>query len=154
MSDSWDKHFIEVMLPAISSKSKDPRTKVGAVITGPHHEVRVTAFNGFPIGVQDLDERYNVRETKYKYMAHADGNAVCFAARNGTAVEGCTMYLPWYPCSHCAKYIIQAGIIKVVIDARDFEKKEEHWKAWKEDIDIAKTMLSESGVEIVKYTGD
>lgn len=52
MSD-WDKFFIEMAM-LISSKSKDPSTKVGCVIVGPDNEVRSTGYNGFPRGVIEL----------------------------------------------------------------------------------------------------
>ncbi len=150
---NWDTYYIN-LLDHIASKSKDPRTKVGCVIVGPKNEIRTTAFNGFPMGVKDLEERYADRATKYKYVSHADSNAICFAARNGVALEGCRMYLPWYPCTGCAKNIIQSGIVKIIIDARNFEEKEKHWSAWKEDVDISKTMLNEAGVELILYNGE
>ena len=53
MSDyetSWDHFFIKMAMH-ISSKSKDPSTKVGCVIVGPDNEVRSTGYNGFPRGV-------------------------------------------------------------------------------------------------------
>lgn len=150
---SWNKYFIDLLEP-IASKSKDPRTKVGAILVNHDHELISAGFNGFPRGVKDLPERYNDRPTKYKFVAHADTNALNIAAKNGKSTNNSIMYLPWYPCTNCTKSIIQCGVKKVVIDGRNYEEKEAHWTAWKEDIDISKTMLSEASVEIEIYKGE
>ena len=44
---------------------------------------------------------------------HAEQNAISFAAKNGIATEGGTIYVTWSPCVHCAKVIVSAGIKKV-----------------------------------------
>ncbi len=46
--------------------------------------------------------------------AHAEQNAINFAARYGISIEGATLYTTCYPCSWCAKSIINAGIVRVV----------------------------------------
>ena len=43
---SWDQYFM-TMAYLISMKSKDPSTRVGAVIVGKDHEIRSTGYNGF-----------------------------------------------------------------------------------------------------------
>jgi deoxycytidylate deaminase len=40
----WDRHFIDMAL-LCASMSKDPRTRVGAVIVGPDREVRATGLS-------------------------------------------------------------------------------------------------------------
>ena len=44
---------------------------------------------------------------------HAEQNAIAFAAKNGIATQGATVYVTWSPCVHCAKVIVSAGIKKV-----------------------------------------
>jgi deoxycytidylate deaminase len=44
--------------------SKDPRTRVGAVIIGPDREVRSTGFNGFPHGIVDWSVRLQDKQTR------------------------------------------------------------------------------------------
>ena len=44
---------------------------------------------------------------------HAEQNAISFAAKNGIATQGGTVYVTWSPCVHCAKVIVSAGIKKV-----------------------------------------
>ena len=94
-------------------KSKDS-TKVGAVLVGPEGEVRLTAFNGPPRGVQDSPER-RARPAKYLFASHAEANLVAFAAREGIRTKGCTVYVTHHPCSSCARTLIQAGVGKVCV---------------------------------------
>ncbi len=68
MSD-WDQYFIK-MAQLISTKSKDPSTKVGCVIVGPDNEVRSTGYNGFPRGVRETVTGKDV--TRTPVQIHAD----------------------------------------------------------------------------------
>lgn len=134
MSRRWDDRFISVAA-LVSSWSKDPSTKVGAVIVEPMSQViKSTGWNGFPRGVREevfvgdndhdpansghvLDaERWEKRPEKYQWVEHAERNAIFNAARHGISVSGCVMYLNWEPtpCADCARAIIQAGIVAVI----------------------------------------
>jgi dCMP deaminase len=131
--------------------SKDPNTQVGAVIIGPDMETRSTGFNGFPRGIADTAERLADRELKNRLMVHAERNAICNAARIGTALKGCTLYLlatddtggVWggCPCTACTIEVIQAGIIEVV--SLPFKTAPSRWA---DDIKFAHSLLSEAGV--------
>ena len=44
-SDKWHKRFMEVA-ELVSTWSKDPSTKVGAIVVGPDREIRSTGYNG------------------------------------------------------------------------------------------------------------
>lgn len=138
----WDIYLIS-LAEQVSLKSKDPSTRVGAVIAGQEHQVLSTGFNGFPIGVQDdIDERYD-RPQKYEWTAHAEFNAIQLAARHGTELQGSTLYMNYEPtpCTTCTKAIIQAGIGEVVGPDRPFPGQRT------ETFDISETMLEEAGVE-------
>jgi len=45
---------------------------------------------------------------------HAEQNAVIQAAYFGISIDGGTIYTTTYPCSMCAKILINAGIREVV----------------------------------------
>lgn len=45
---------------------------------------------------------------------HAEMAALTDAARRGIPVEGCTMFVTTFPCHHCARHIVSAGITRVV----------------------------------------
>lgn len=150
MSQRWDVYFIRMAVEA-SRMSKDPSTKVGAVIIGPDREVRSTGFNGFPRGIADTAERLADRETKLKLVVHGEMNAVLAAARIGVSVKGCTMYLAatdasgavWggAPCTRCTVEVIQAGIAEVVsLPFKDTPSR------WKDDVALARGLLDEAGV--------
>ena len=110
---SWDTRML-LHAAFISTFSKDPSTKVGAVIADAQHRVVSQGYNGFPQGIQD-DHRLDNREEKYPIVLHAEENAVIFAQRS---LNNCTLYsFPIMPCSTCAAKLIQAGISQVVAPA-------------------------------------
>lgn len=110
-------HVYNMRVAALASTcSKDPSSNVGAVIIDPQSKAILSSgFNGFPIGVADLPERYENRELKMRLVVHAEANAIALAARTGTKTEGAHMYVTATPCSECARLIIQAGIKRVYI---------------------------------------
>ena len=111
---SWDEYYLQICR-VVACRSKDPNTQLGCVIVGPHHEIRSTGYNSFPRGIRDdVPERLE-RPTKYLWIEHAERNAICNAARAGTATENCTIYVEITPCMDCARAIVQAGITEVVV---------------------------------------
>lgn len=114
---SWDKKFMG-LANYIATWSKDPSTKVGAVIVNSDKRVVSLGYNGFPQGVDDsVVERYE-RPLKYKYTEHSERNAIFSAARLGVSLVGCTIYCNYLPCADCARAIIQSGITRVVYEKR------------------------------------
>lgn len=131
---------------AVSQMSKDPSTKVGALIIGPGMEIRATGWNGFPRGVEDTQERLNDRPTKYQYVVHAEANAIANAARSGVALEGCTLLVTaLHPCNDCAKLLIQAGITRVYAPLPADDER------WADSFEVAATMFREAGVVVEFY---
>ncbi len=135
--DKWDTRFMELALH-ISSWSKDPSTKVGAVIADRECRVVGLGYNGFPRGVED-DDRLHNRPVKYKLIVHSEANAILNANR---LVDGCTLYSTKFPCSDCTKLIIQAGIRNVVTN------KPEGELVWTEDAEFGRSMMTEARVGI------
>ena len=148
--NEWDKYFI-TMAYLVSMKSKDPSTKVGAVIVGPDREIRATGYNGFPRGIADLQRRYEDKEYKYLAINHAEENAILHCARIGVSAKRCTIYTPWFPCSYCTKAIIQAGISRVVYH-KEFPGNEKS-DTWSKSMEISRNMLQETSVEIRCFSG-
>jgi dCMP deaminase len=137
--------------------SKDPATKVGAVIVGPDLEIRSTGFNGFPRGIADTPERLNDKALKLALVVHAEMNAILNAARIGVSVKDCTLYLAatddsgkvWggAPCARCAVEIIQAGLTRIV--TRPFKPGK---STWRESVEMAQRLLIEAGVSYREVT--
>ena len=112
----WDEYYLDIC-KAVATRSKDPHTQVGCIIAGAAHEIRSTGYNSLPRGIRDdVPERLE-RPTKYLWMEHAERNAICNAARVGTPLQGCTLYVELMPCMDCGRAIVQAGIIEVVISS-------------------------------------
>lgn len=130
----------------IAGWSKDPSTRVGCVIVGPHNEIRSVGYNGFPRSVRDGPtdnaERY-VGELKYLWTEHAERNAIYNAARMGTALDGCALYCTHHPCAACARAVIQSGILLVVVPT-----SLDPTSRWFADWLVAREMLSEARVEL------
>jgi len=148
MSVKWDRRFMEVAAQ-VATWSKDPSSKVGAVVVGANKAILTTGYNGPPRGVNDdIPERWE-RPLKYKIVAHAEANAIYNAARKGVALEGATIYVSTLPpCTTCAQAIIQCGIRRVVVQTVDVPDR------WKDDLAEATEMLAEAGVQMGVLTED
>jgi dCMP deaminase len=132
---NWDKRFMD-LAEHIAQWSKDPSTKVGAVLVNPYTKVVIgMGYNGFPRGVVDHEWRYTNRAVKYEYVVHAELNAILNATEK---LDEAILYVTLSPCNECAKAIIQSGITRVVYkDYRDNE--------------YTSRMFKEAYVEMVKY---
>ena len=109
LSFRWLDYFLKIAR-TVAEQSKDPSTKVGAVIVSPDKQIISTGYNGFPVGVEDNKDRYEDRPTKLKMVVHAEANAICQAAKHGHCIDGCYIFCTLVPCISCAKLIIQSGI--------------------------------------------
>ena len=148
----WTSYFINIA-STVREKSKDPSSKIGAVIVGPEKQIISTGFNGFPRGIDETDLTRWERPMKYQFVEHAERNAIYNAARHGIAVRGCAMYFvgmgpPTVPCVECAKAVIQSGIARVVGHAM-----KEVPGAWVADLAFAKDLLIEAGVVVEEHEG-
>ena len=145
-SEKWDRRFLD-LANFIAGWSKDPSTKVGAVIVRPDRTVASMGYNGFPRGVLDHEERYADREQKYAMVVHAENNALL---NSRESLEGYTLYVtPLPPCTQCAAAIIQRGIARVVVD-----QKKDVPENWMKQFEISNTMFQEAGVAIEARKAD
>lgn len=145
-TERWDRKYLNLAKYIAENWSKDPSTKVGAILVNYDHQREFIGYNGFPFGVEDTDERYNDRETKYKLVVHAEVNAILKA---GLLAKGSSLYV--YPsfmmpplCNDCCKLAIQSGIKEVVgYKADPADPRVQRWAA---SINISKTMCEEAGI--------
>lgn len=134
----WDFRFLD-LAGRIAAWSRDPSTKVGALIVRPDRTIASVGYNGFPRGTSDAPELYNTREIKYARIVHAEINAI-LSAREPLA--GYTIYVtPFDPCPQCAAALIQAGIKRVVAIASNRPD-------WEERLLIARELFAEAGVAV------
>lgn len=138
--NKWDRRFLG-LAKTVSTWSKDPSTRVGAVLADEHHRVISLGYNGPAQGLEDegLD-----RDRKLMRTLHAEMNAILFARRDLT---GATIYVTHPPCANCAATIVQVGIDRVVVAPTDVEFA----KRWKESITESERILGEVGVVLCKY---
>jgi dCMP deaminase len=144
--EKWDRRFLG-LAEHIAGWSKDPSTQVGAVIADRHNRVVSVGYNGFPRGVEDTNDRLNIREVKYPLTIHAEENAILFANRS---LEGCTLYVwPLPPCAGCAAKIIQTGISRVVCA---LSEEAGLTGRWGESNELAFKIFNEAGVDVCLLT--
>ncbi|QBF34482.1 dCMP deaminase family protein [Mycoplasmopsis phocirhinis] len=137
----WDGYFMA--LAKISAmRSKDPNTKVGACIIDGDKKVIGLGYNGMPGGIDDafpwtrnsIDN--NISKTKYPYVVHAEINAIINAFGK---TKNAILYTSLYPCSNCAKTIVQAGIKTIIYENDKYHNTE--------DAKIARYILQSCGIE-------
>ena len=131
------------MAEHVAKLSKDPSTKVGAVIFDPKRRIVSAGYNGFARGVEDTAERLENRDVKYRLVLHAEKNAILFAT---APLEGCTIVVTHPCCAQCAAQVIQAGIKNVIWPVPD----EAFAMRWKDDLALTMAQFNEAGVEITE----
>jgi dCMP deaminase len=141
----WDEYYLDIC-KVVAARSKDPHTQIGCVIAGPAHEIRSTGYNSLPRGIRDdVPERLE-RPTKYLWMEHAERNAIYNAARCGTPLEGCTLYVEIMPCMDCARALVQAGIREVIISgARMSQYASDYYDEHFRNVEV---LFKEAGVKV------
>ena len=143
---NWDEYFMGIaQLSAL--RSKDPSTQVGACIVDPNHKVVSIGYNGMPRGVDDDQIPWGHGEgldSKYLYVCHAEFNAI-LNNRDGSALNGCRIYVTLFPCNECAKAIVQTGIKEIVyLDDKYHDHVEEQ---------ASRRILDMVGVKYTQYKG-
>ena len=121
---SWEEYFLD-MARTCSGRSNCLRAQVGAVIVGQDKKIKATGYNGTPSGVESCYERGECYRIKHNIPSgtcyetcrsiHAEQNAIIQAGQD--RCQGATMYI-WghdFICILCKRFIIQAGIEKVVL---------------------------------------
>jgi len=119
---SWDRYFMDIA-ELVKTRSVCLRNRVGALLVSDRH-VLATGYNGPPRGLPHCDvtgclrESMNVPSGERHELCrglHAEQNAIIQAACHGVRVpEGACLYTTLFPCSLCAKMLINAGVTRVV----------------------------------------
>ena len=142
INKKWGDRYLNIC-KEISTWSKDPSTKVGAVVVGDKNQILSQGYNGFPRGIHDSDTRYSDKKRKYELVVHAEMNAIYNATYNGQSLQGATMYVSGlHVCHECAKAIIQVGIGSVVAEG----EMKPHWE---ESLKLTRQLFSEAGIDYI-----
>ncbi|QIL49974.1 ComE operon protein 2 [Weissella coleopterorum] len=108
----WPQYFM-MQAVMLASRSTCTRLHVGAVIV---KEGRLIAsgYNGSVMGTPHCDEVGDYIVDGHCIRAvHAEQNALLQMAKMGIAADGAEIYVTDFPCVHCTKFLLQAGISKI-----------------------------------------
>lgn len=145
MSPRWDSYFMR-RAKLCASMSKDPSTKVGAVIVRPDRTECSSGWNGFARSLPDDAELYANRAFKIASILHAETNAIL--SSRDQSLDGYTIYISGLlPCAHCASQIIQSGIKAVVVESLEVPDR------WRENMDWALRNLRHAHVQVRECKG-
>jgi dCMP deaminase len=144
----FDDIFMELAIN-LAKRSHCVKAQVGAVLTS---ETRIISigYNGPPSGTHNCDEEFEhegcPRDSKgsCSLALHAEQNAVLYAAKNGSKIEGSTLYVTLSPCISCARVIYSMKIQKVY-----FLNSYAEYKGIKNDEGV--DFLRKFGVEVIRY---
>lgn len=128
-SKTWVPRMLE-MAKLVSTWSKDPNRRAGAVITTEDYRILSTGFNGYPAGFDDSSvEHKNIKSI------HAEVNAL-LALRNPT--KGMRMFVVGgHPCAPCAAAICQSDVSHLYCPPI------EKGSSWQTSMEVARDLFRE-----------
>ncbi len=137
----WDQWFLG-MAAYVATASKDPSTKVGAVLVNSDRKIIGTGYNGFPKKIKDHEHRLLDKDYKHPVIIHAEANAIYNAIQSPA---GATIYSTFFPCPSCAAMLIQNGIKRVVAAGCPSDERYTDKRNWSMDL------FKEAGVSYGYY---
>lgn len=117
-----------------SALSNCPRLKCACILVNPARNTPIAfGYNGAArncsklcggdtICLRDVEQIESGKEVQIGCV-HAEMNAICNAAAQGTSTTGAHAYITGYPCLMCAKLLHQAGIVKVYMNASNYSEE-------------------------------
>lgn len=146
----FDDIYMELAVN-LAKRSHCIKRHVGAVLTKDTRIISI-GYNGPPSGTHNCDEEWPETGCPHdskggcSLAIHAEQNAILYAVKNKTSVEGATLYVTLSPCLACAR-IIYSMRIKQVIYLNSYA--EYKGLASDEGVDF----LNRFGVDCIKYKG-
>lgn len=122
--DRWDLRYLR-LAAEVAQWSKDPSTKVGAVLVRENNTILGTGFNGFPPGEDDDPKLYADRTYKYAHVVHAERNALMHASTQD--VRGSTLYTSFPCCKDCMRLAGSSGVARIVFPPLPREGRSADW---------------------------
>jgi dCMP deaminase len=128
---------------AIAAAAASPNRirKVGAVLVAAGTEI--TGCNAFPPGIKALPER-TVGDNRFVWLEHAERTAIFEAARRGMATEGAALLSTYFPCTDCARALVQSGVKTLMTPRPEYDDP-----VWGESFRTSAEILAEGAVTIV-----
>jgi dCMP deaminase len=128
---------------AAAARSPNEIRKVGAVLVTRDRNTEIAGCNSFPPGVRNLPERI-VGDNRFVWLEHAERAAIFEAARRGIATDGGMLVSTYFPCTDCARAIVQVGVKTVATPRPEFDDP-----VWGESFRTSAAILAEGAVETV-----
>jgi dCMP deaminase len=141
---AWDDYFLDIV-GIVANRATCIRRRVGAALVR-DRRILSTGYNGAPSGLRHcleigcLREQMKIPSGERHELCrglHAEQNAIIQAALHGVGVNGATLYCTNHPCIICAKMIINAGIVRIVVGGEYRDR-------------LAEEMLTEADIEVVR----
>lgn len=148
---AFDDIFMELAVN-LAKRSHCVKRHVGAVLTKDTRIISI-GYNGPPAGTHNCDVEFPEtgcpRDSKggCSLALHAEQNAILYAVKNQTSVDGATLYVTLSPCLACSRIIYTMGIKKVI-----YFKSYAEYKGLASDEGV--DFLKRFGVEAHKYSGE
>ena len=133
----------------LAKRSHCIKAQVGAVLTKDTRIVSI-GYNGPPSNTHNCDEEFPEKgcpldaKGSCSLALHAEQNAILYASKNGTSIEGTTLYVTLSPCIACARIILSMGVKKVF-----FLNSYAKYKGLA--IDEGVEFLKKFGVEVIQH---
>ncbi len=132
---TWEEMYFAIA-EVVAMRSKDPRTKVGAVLVKEGCVIGI-GYNGEPRNFNSSFD-WNSHQ-KYNHVVHAEMNAVANACRMGVSVNNSEIYVTLSPCHNCMNILIQHGVKAV------------YYKKEYKDIALTLKIANSSGIILKQY---
>lgn len=104
-----DKRVMAIARTIAQEFSKDPSTKVGAVIVDERNRIVSTGYNGMPPKVKEGA----LWDNKRPFVKHAEENAMLYSYRY---LGGCQVYVTHAPCIRCLTQLWTVGVRAIFYD--------------------------------------
>ena len=146
----FDDIYMELAVN-LAKRSHCIKRHVGAVLTKDTRIISI-GYNGPPSGTHNCDEEWPRTgcppDSKggCSLAIHAEQNAILYAVKNKTSVEGATLYITLSPCLACARIIYSMGI-KTVMYLNSYAEYKNL------PFDEGVEFLKKFGVECRRYSG-
>jgi dCMP deaminase len=151
MRPEFEDIFMELAVN-LAHRSHCIKRHVGAVLTKDTRIISI-GYNGPPPGTHNCDEEWpeigcaTDSKGSCSLALHAEQNAIIYAVKNGTSIDGSTLYVTLSPCLPCARIIYSVGVKKVVY-LHSYAEYKGH------STEDGLNFLNKFGVETEKYTGN
>ena len=147
---NFDDIYMELAVN-LAKRSHCIRRHVGAVLAKDTRIISI-GYNGPPAGTHNCDKEWPKegcpKDSKgsCSLAIHAEQNAILYAVKNNTSVEGSTLYVTLAPCLSCARIIYSTGISKVI-----YLKSYAEYKGI--ELEEGVEFLKRFGTDVLKYKG-